>query len=139
MNQEMQTLLKGLASELAPMIEKAAKDAVAAAGGPVVSVVADPVIDAIDAYVMSLLGTVAPANAVAAPTDVASRLTSIEKHVAALTVATVGGASHLAALKNTATAAPNVVKEAPPAAAPDEAPTAQELLPTPAKVANAAS
>lgn len=136
MNQEMETLLKGLAAELGPMIDKAAKDAVAAAGGPVVAAVADPVIDAIDAYVMSLLGTAPPANSVAAPDDVASRLTSIEKHVAALTVATVGGASHLAALKSTAAAVPNVVKEAPPAAAPDEAPTAQELLPTPAKVAS---
>src|SRR5271156_3221565 len=84
---EMKEMLEALGEQIAPLGDAAVKDAVQAAGGPLVASVADPVIDAVDAYVLQLMGSVVPANAVAAPTDDASRLTALEKHVAALTVA----------------------------------------------------
>jgi hypothetical protein len=85
MNAEMKELLEALGEKLAPMVDAAVKDAVAAAGGPLVASVADPVIDAVDAYVTQLLGGAAPT--ITAPQDPESRVTALEKHVAALTVA----------------------------------------------------
>jgi hypothetical protein len=110
MNAEMKELLEALGKQIAPMVDAAVKDAVAATGGPLVATVADPVIDAVDSYVMSLMGTTAPANAVAAPSDPDSRLTALEKHVAALTVAS--GHASSSAMTATKVAA---VKIAPPA------------------------
>jgi hypothetical protein len=109
MNAEMKELLEALGAKLAPMVDAAVKDAVAVAGGPLVASVADPVIDAVDAYVMALMGTAPPANAVAAPTDADSRMTALEKHVAALTVAS--GHASSSAMVATKVAA---VKIAPP-------------------------
>jgi hypothetical protein len=80
-------LKAALKSDIVPMMAALAKDAVGAAS-PVAAVVADPVIDIVDSYVMSMLGTPAPANAVPAPTDTQSQINQIAQHVAALTVAT---------------------------------------------------
>lgn len=89
---EMQTLFTALKadlglflkSEVLPAIDAAAKAAVAQVN-PIVGVVAAPLIDEIDAYVSGLLGNVMPA--VTAPVDTASQITALQKHVAALTVA----------------------------------------------------
>lgn len=81
---EIEAMLKGAVASLLPAIDSAAKAAVTAAS-PVAAVFVDPLIDNIDAYVCSLLG--APATVVTAPQDVESRLAAVEKHVAALTVA----------------------------------------------------
>jgi hypothetical protein len=80
---EYETLLRNLARDLAPAIENAAKAAVADAS-PVVAVVADPIIDWIDAYIMGLIGTPVPASTTVEPLT----LETVAKHVAALTVAT---------------------------------------------------
>jgi hypothetical protein len=99
-------------NDLLPMIDAAAKSAVSAAN-PVVGIVAAPVIDAVDSYVTGLLtGTAAT---ITAPTDPASRLDAVEKHVAALTVATGHGTSALLPAVKTQTVAP--APEPEPAAA----------------------
>jgi hypothetical protein len=73
-----------LKSDILPAIDAAAKSAVASIN-PIVGVVAAPVIDEIDAYIAGLLGAAVPT--VTAPVDVPSQITALQKHVAALTVA----------------------------------------------------
>lgn len=96
---EISDLAKQLASELTPMLADLAKTAVAVEAaklGPAAALVTaavPPVIDAVDAYILKLLGNTMPANATVAPTDAESRLTALETHVAALTVATGNGTS----------------------------------------------
>jgi hypothetical protein len=82
-NSEMKELLEALGKQIAPMVDAAVKTAVAAAS-PVAAVVADPVIDAIDAYVIGLLGGTEPP----AVTSTEDPIVALQKHVAALTVAT---------------------------------------------------
>lgn len=84
-------LLAMLKAELLPVIRDAAQVAVAAAAGsgnPIVAVAAPVVLDTVDTIVNALSGRAAPAGATDAPTDVESRLTALENHVAALTIAT---------------------------------------------------
>lgn len=76
-----------LKDEVVPMVADLAKTAVGAAS-PAAAIVADPVIDIVDSYVLGMLGESPPANAKPAPTDVQSQLNAIASHVAALTVAT---------------------------------------------------
>jgi len=83
--EELESLGKTLLASLLPTIEAAAKSAVASVS-PIAAVVADPLIDTIDSYIAGLLGN--PVPAVTAPTDPASQITALQKHVAALTVAT---------------------------------------------------
>lgn len=92
MNAEMKELLEALGKQIAPMVDAAVKTAVAAAS-PIAAVVADPVIDAIDAYVIGLLNGTAPP----AVTSTEDPLVALQKHVAALTVAS-GHASSTAML-----------------------------------------
>jgi len=80
-------LKAALKNDIVPMVAALAKDAIGAAT-PVAAIVADPVIDIVDSYVMGMLGTAAPVNAVAAPSDTQSQINQIAQHVAALTVAT---------------------------------------------------
>jgi len=88
---ELKSIGEALLKQMLPTIEAAAKSAVAAAS-PLAAIIADPVIDEIDAYVISLLnGGVAPT--VTAPTDPASQIAQLQQHVAALTVATGHGTS----------------------------------------------
>src|SRR5271155_4472935 len=109
MDAKLAALMKELGVEIGPMIEAAVKDAVTAAS-PVAGAFAAPIIDGIDALIMAHLGAAAPANAVAAPSDAASQIAQLQQHVAALTVATVGGASHMVAAKAAmATAVPVAV------------------------------
>jgi hypothetical protein len=82
---ELESLGKTLLASLLPTIEAAAKSAVASAS-PIVAVITDPLIDEIDSYISSLLGAAPPT--VTAPVDTASQITALQKHVAALTVAT---------------------------------------------------
>lgn len=113
MSADVKAMLEALKAELGPMVVVAVGDAakVAVAAeiaklgpvGAIVAPVAAPVIDAVDSFVMSLLGVAPPANATAAPTDTESRLTAVEKHVAALTVVTgAGTTATLAAAKQAA-------------------------------------
>jgi hypothetical protein len=89
--EEFTELLEALGKQIAPLVDAAAKSAVAAFS-PVAAIVADPIIDAIDAHVIGLLnGGKAPAPT--APMDPESRVQALEKHVAALTVATGHGTS----------------------------------------------
>lgn len=76
-----------LKDEVVPMVADLAKAAVGTAA-PAVAIVADPVIDIVDSYVLGLLNETPPANAKPAPTDVQSQINQIASHVAALTVAT---------------------------------------------------
>lgn len=122
--QALEAKFKAQEDNINALVETAVKAAVAQAS-PVGAVIADPIIDAVDSLVMGLLGTAAPANAVQAPTDVPSRISALENHVAALTVATVGGAQHLATIKA------GIKPVAVPAEAEEPAPTASELVPTP--------
>lgn len=108
---EMQALLAALKADVLPELIDAAKtaavDAVSAAA-PAAAIIAVPVIDEIDAYVQSLLGN--PVPAVTAPTDPASQIAQLQKHVAALTVATGHGTTAaMATVKGNAnaTAAPS--------------------------------
>ena len=80
--------LKSLAAALLPLIKEGI-DVAAPAAAPVANVV----IDGVEALVMDANGTATPANAVAAPTDAASRLTALEQHVAALVIAQNGAAA----------------------------------------------
>jgi uncharacterized membrane protein len=99
--EELETLGKSLLAQLLPTIEAAAKSAVASAS-PVAALLVTPLIDEVDAYVSGLLGApVAPT----APTDVASQIVSLQKHVAALTVATGHGTSQAMVTAKVATAA----------------------------------
>lgn len=92
MDAAYENLLKRLGADLLPIIADAAKAAIATAS-PVAAVIADPVLDEIDAYVVQMLNPGTAAPAVTAPTDVASQIMSLQKHVAALTVATGHGSS----------------------------------------------
>lgn len=114
MSADVKAMVEALKNELAPMLATAAADAAKLAvaaevaklgpAGALVAAVAPPVIDAVDSFVMSLLGVAPPANATAAPTDAESRLTAVEKHVAALTVVSgAGTSSTLIAAKAAAT------------------------------------
>lgn len=76
-----------LKDEVVPMVADLAKTAVGAAA-PAVAVVADPVIDIVDSFVLNMLGQAAPPNAKPAPSDTQSQINQIAAHVAALTVAT---------------------------------------------------
>jgi hypothetical protein len=76
-----------LKDEVVPMVAGLVKDAVGVAS-PVAAVVADPVIDIVDSYVLGLLGESPPDNAKPAPADTQSQINQIAQHVAALTVAT---------------------------------------------------
>lgn len=108
-------LLQIVENDILPMIVSAAKQAASTAGGPVAALVADPVIDIVDSYVLKMLGTPAPANAQPAPTDTQSQITAIAKHVAALTVATGNATSATVASKVTLPTLP-VVQAGPTAA-----------------------
>lgn len=107
-------LMAFLKSDILPAIDTAAKAAVASAS-PAAAVVADPVIDIIDSYIAQLLGNAAPA--VTADTSPASRLEAVEKHVAALTVATGHG---------TTAAMPNIKAAAAVLPDPEEASATQK-------------
>lgn len=93
MTPEYQALLKQLAADIVPIVTAAAKAAVTDLN-PVVGLVADPVIDAVDAYILKLLGGTPAANAVVASTETDDRVTALEKHVAALTVSTGNATAH---------------------------------------------
>ena|SRR5271168_2568794 len=97
---EMKEMLEELGKEIIPMVDAAVKTAVAAAS-PVAAVVADPVIDAVDAYVLSLLGTPLTEEAAAKVPPVT--LDTIAKHVAALTVATGNASSTIMGVSKAAT------------------------------------
>lgn len=101
MNSEMKELLEALGKQIAPMVDAAVKTAVAAAS-PVAAVVADPVIDAIDAYVIGLL-TGGPPPAVTSTED---PIVALQKHVAALTVAS--GHATSTAMRVTKASVPSV-------------------------------
>jgi hypothetical protein len=90
--EELESIVKGVAAQVAPLIDTAAKAAVQAAS-PIAAVVADPLIDAIDSYIVGLLDGPAAMPAVTAPTDTASQIQQLQQHVAALTVATGHGTS----------------------------------------------
>lgn len=97
MNAEYEMLLKKLAADILPMIDSAVKTAVGIAS-PVVGLVASPVIDAVDSYIMRLVGVTPPANAESASTATDDRVTALEQHVAALTVATGHSTSQVMAI-----------------------------------------
>jgi hypothetical protein len=104
---EYETLLRNLARDIAPMVDAAAKAAVADAA-PIAAVVADPVIDWIDAYVLSLLGTPPAPEVTVQPLT----LETVAKHVAALQVATGHGTTAaMVTTKNTVVTPPKVVSE----------------------------
>lgn len=77
--------------KLLPTIDSAVKGAISDAGpiGSMVGVVADPLIDDVDAYIQGLLTGVVPATTAPALT-----VDALAKKVAALTVATGATASH---------------------------------------------
>jgi|SRR6516165_6674353 hypothetical protein len=76
-----------LHDEVVPLVAGLAKEAVGAAA-PAAALVADPVIDIVDSYVLNMLGQAPPDNAKPAPSDTQSQINQIAQHVAALTVAT---------------------------------------------------
>jgi hypothetical protein len=125
MSADMKAMLETLKTELGPILAAAAGDAakiavaaeVAKLGpvGPVVAAAAPPVIDAVDSFVMSLLGIAPAPGSTAAPTDTESRVSALEKHVAALTVVTGSGTS--APLVNAKATATPVAMPEPAAAA----------------------
>ncbi len=125
MSADPKALAASLMAELGPAISTAVADAAkiavaaeAAKLGPLaapVVAVASPVIDAVDSFVLSLLGSAPPAKAVPAPTDTESRVTALEKHVAALTVVSGAGTSAVLASAK-ASATPVAIPEADTAA-----------------------
>lgn len=105
MNAAYEELLKKLAADLLPTVDAAVKAAVGIAS-PVAGVVAAPVIDAVDSWVMKLLGVNPPTIAVPASDEVSDRVTALEQHVAALTVATGHSTSAIMALNKAQIATP---------------------------------
>ena len=99
MNKEMEEMLEALAAKMLPMVDAAVKSAVAIAS-PVAGVVAAPVIDAVDSYVQGLLTGIAPPV-----TSTEDPIVSLQKHVAALTVAS-GHATSSAMVASKVAAAP---------------------------------
>ncbi len=80
-------VLKQAVVDALPLVATAAKAAIADAN-PLAGLLATPVIDEIDSYIAHLMNPGVPAPVVTAPTDTASQIASLQKHVAALTVAT---------------------------------------------------
>jgi hypothetical protein len=99
MQAEFKELLEALEAKIAPAVEAAVKQAVLVAGGPVVAAVATPVIDAVDAYVQGLITGTTPAV-----TSTEDPIVSLQKHVAALTVASGHATSTALAAVKTASA-----------------------------------
>ena len=124
MDAAYETLLTQLKTDLVPVLKQAVVDAlplVAAAAktavsdaNPLAGLLATPVIDEIDSYIAHLMSPGTTAPVVTAPTDVASQIASLQKHVAALTVATGTATSQaLATGKAMASVAPAPVIQKP--------------------------
>lgn len=84
---KLEEMFAAFAAKLMPTIDAAAKAAVAAAN-PVAGMLAAPAIDAVDVWVLKLLGQDVPAGTPPVSTDPQDTLDTLVKHVAALTVAT---------------------------------------------------
>lgn len=124
MDAAYETLLTQLKTDLVPVLKQAVVDAlplVAAAAksavsdaNPLAGLLAAPVIDEIDSYIAHLMNPGVPAPVVTAPVDVSSQIASLQKHVAALTVASGNATGQaLATAKAVASVAPAPVIQKP--------------------------
>jgi hypothetical protein len=111
----VESVAQAAAAKLLPVISAAAKDAVQSSGpiGAIGSVVADPLIDDADAYILALVNglTTPPPTTAPAPT-----IATLSQKIAALTVATGAAGTHALASATAAVAkmpapAPTPAKE----------------------------